>query len=304
MRRAEVCHETGPRQGCLHRANVCDHVCMDLRAELRLKFDEVCAELDATPPPQLLHYTSPGGFKGIVESASLWCTDIRNVNDSSEGDHGMSVLKGVLHTKSVPRKFSDAVYACNDLFGLKRLYTSYVTSFSSGSEEPYMWNNYAAKGTGCAVVFDYAALDRGADGGREYSLVRMVYDSAQQSCMMRRLVDHAIQVQRRSSLSSHSAAQFWNEEVAFSLMNCGMLFKNVKWCREREFRLVVMGGGNETALRLGGYPRVVRRLDPGAVVGVVRGPDCGDGLRAECIRALLRKCGYPDGVPIRDTPPY
>ena len=137
-----------------------------LREELRRKFNEICLEFDSVPPPQLLHYTSPTGFRGIVESATIWCTDIRHVNDPREGDHGFEVLKTVLQRKSVPKEFLEAVHRSQDLFGLKRLYTSYVASFSSGLEEAYLWTDYAAKGTGCALVFDYSALDEGAEEGR------------------------------------------------------------------------------------------------------------------------------------------
>jgi hypothetical protein len=272
-----------------------------LREELRQKFNEICLEFDSVPPPQLLHYTSPTGFRGIVESGTIWCTDIRHVNDPREGDHGLEVLKAVLQRKSVPKEFLEAVLRSQDLFGLKRLCTSYVASFSSGLEEAYLWTDYAAKGTGCALIFDYSALDEGAEEGRKYAVVRTLYDSAAQLCKMRQIVDHAIQVQRRCSLSSHDAAQFWNTEVAFSLLNCGMLFKETKWDREREFRLVVMGGDDVKPFSVEGRPRVALQFDRGAIVGVVRGPNAGNQLQAECIRTLLQRCGYAESLPIRDA---
>ena len=272
-----------------------------LRGELRQKFDEICLEFDSAPPPQLLHYTSPAGFRGFVKSGTIWCTDIRHVNDPREGDHGFEVLKVVLQRKSVPKEFLGAVHSSQDLFGLKRLYTSYVASFSSGSEEAYMWTDYAAKGTGCAIVFDYSALDEGAEEGRKYAVVRILYDSAAQLCKMRQIVDHAIQVQRRYSLSSHDAAQFWKIEVAYSLLNCGMLFKETKWDIEREFRLVVMGGDDVKPFSVEGRPRVALQFDRGAIVGVVRGPNAGSRLQAERIRTLLQQCGYAEGLPIRDA---
>jgi hypothetical protein len=206
---------------------------LPLREELRQKFNEIC-EFDSDPPPRSLHYTSPAGFRGIVKSGTIWCTDIRHVNDPRVGDHGLKVLKAVLKQKSVPERFLEAVLRSQDLFGLKRLYTSYVASFSSGPEKAYMWTDYAAKGTGCALAFDYSALNDGEEGGRKYALVRILCDSATQSCKMRQIVDHAIQVQRRWSLSSDDAAEVWNTEVAFSLLNCGMLFKEPKWGMERE----------------------------------------------------------------------
>ena len=120
---------------------------------------------------------------------------------------------------------------------------------------------------------------------------------------MLQIVDHAIQVQRRWSLSSHDAAEFWNTEVAFSLLNCGMLFKEPKWGREQEYRLVVMGGDDVKPFTMQERPRVAVPFDRGAIVGVVRGPNADDGLQSDCIRALLHQYQYAESLPIRDTAP-
>jgi hypothetical protein len=54
---------------------VCDdgrmHV-SEARQELQQKFNEICLEFDSGPPLRLMHYTTPIGFKGIVESGQLW----------------------------------------------------------------------------------------------------------------------------------------------------------------------------------------------------------------------------------------
>ena len=93
----------------------------------------------------------------------------------------------------------------------------------------------------------------------------------------------------------------WSTEVAFSLLNCGMLFKEQKWDREPEFRIVVMGGDDVKPFSVKGCPRVALPLDRGAIVGVVRGPNAGSHLRAECMGTLLQECGYAGNLPIRDA---
>lgn len=136
---------------------------------------------------------------------------------------------------------------------------------------------------------------------RTADLVRILYDTDAQSRMMRQIVDHATQVQRRSPLSANDAAQFWNAEVAFSLLNCGMLFKEPKWANEREFRLVVMGGDEVKPFSVDGRPRVALQFDRGAIVEVVRGPNAGNQLTVERIRTLLRRYGCAESLPIREA---
>jgi hypothetical protein len=71
--------------------------------------------------------------------------------------------------------------------------------------------------------------------------------------------------------------------------------------REQEFRIVVMGGDDVKPFSVKGCPRVALPLDRGAIVGLVRGPNAGSRLRAECMRTLLQECGYAGSLPIRDA---
>lgn len=267
-----------------------------IREELRQWYVEVWREFDATTPSELLHYTSPAGFKGIIESGQMWCTDIGHVNDPREGDHGLEIIRSVVLRKSVPRGFGDAVQSSQDLFGLKRLWTWYISCFSAGQERSYMWTDYAACGTGCAIVFDYKMLFKGTNERKLYALFRMLYDRQTQIRQTERIVDHAIQLQRRLCISAHDLDQFWAEEVAFSLMNCGTRYKAPCWDREQEMRLAVASG---TPFTPGGTPRVAVRLDRSSVVRVVRGPAAE--LSVERIRELMNMAGYREDVPIVDA---
>lgn len=46
-----------------------------------------------TPKELLYHYTTISGLKGIVESQSLWASDVRYMNDSAELQYIISLLK-------------------------------------------------------------------------------------------------------------------------------------------------------------------------------------------------------------------
>ena len=53
-------------------------------------FEELLARLYGTKPdPEnpLYHYTSLEGLRGIVDSRTLWATDIRYLNDAQELHH-------------------------------------------------------------------------------------------------------------------------------------------------------------------------------------------------------------------------
>ena len=274
---------------------------LEIREELKRKHNEVFSQFDATPAA-LVHYTPPAGL-GIITSGEIWCKDIRDVNDQREGDYGAEIIMSVILRKSVPRKFVEAMQRSSDLFGLKRLWTWYTFSFiSSHVEQPYMWTNYAACGTGCAIVFDFKKLFADAEEGKRYALFPILYDLQEQIRTVEEIVDHAIQFQRRLNLPARDADRFWAEEVAFSLMNCGSRFKAPCWQPEQEYRMAVASGDNVTPFNLDdGHSRVALPFDRSAVLRVVRGREAGNDLTLERIRGLIQKAGYGEGLPVVES---
>ena len=46
-------------------------------------------------PLVLYHYTSASGLKGIVESGTLWATDVLHLNDSSEISYAVELIRRI-----------------------------------------------------------------------------------------------------------------------------------------------------------------------------------------------------------------
>src|SRR5262249_50778753 len=50
------------------------------------------AQLEAQATPHTIyHYTDENGFRGIIESGTLWCSDIFYLNDPSELRYGVDI---------------------------------------------------------------------------------------------------------------------------------------------------------------------------------------------------------------------
>src|ERR1700680_3262531 len=137
-----------------------------IKQELLRKQNEAWQDYDEYRPPELYHYTTADGFRGIIEGRQLWCTDVTEVNDPREGDHGMSVIRSILARKSVYKKFVEVVSRSSSLFGMKQNWTGYIACFCSAGELPHMWADYASGGSGYALVFDYRSLFAGCNGGK------------------------------------------------------------------------------------------------------------------------------------------
>src|SRR6266851_9677740 len=71
----------------------------------------------AKPPPMLYHYTNEAGLKGIIESGTLRCSDIFDMNDPSELRHGLAVAIGIVKSRAAAtRPEIDTFASCLERF--------------------------------------------------------------------------------------------------------------------------------------------------------------------------------------------
>ncbi len=143
-----------------------------IRTQLLRKQNVIWDDFDSTDQPELLlHYTCPNGFRSIIESGEIWCTDIRDLNDPREGDYGLEIIQCVVARSKdrVGQNFAGEIIRYKSLFGLNESWALHVACFCSAGEQAYMWQNYACANTGCAIGFSYDKLIAGAMGGKRYA---------------------------------------------------------------------------------------------------------------------------------------
>ena len=111
-------------------------------------------------PSILYHYTSHHGLIGIVSSKSLWLTNAAYLNDSSESDYGLGVVRQVLeeHECSATEHTRQFFNELGSQRSIVDQYSVYVASFSEGGDMLSQWTDYTPKGNGYSIGFHYQAL--------------------------------------------------------------------------------------------------------------------------------------------------
>ena len=69
----------------------------ELRRIYQAHSHELVPDPDATLPPELFHYTTIEGLKGILENRCVWSTHFEYLNDSTEVIYGQTLAKKVIH---------------------------------------------------------------------------------------------------------------------------------------------------------------------------------------------------------------
>lgn len=208
----------------------------------------------------IYHYTSPIGFKEIVQSRRIWATDINYLNDSSELRYFYQLLGSLVkeHHESLDPAYCDFIqnqcYQIEKKYDLSNrlLFASktdfYVTSFSLDQDNLNMWKCYTKTpnsigyniGFGKADLInmiDSKAVDsESIEGFSAYG--KVIYSEKQQREM---LYEAIISLNSIYVSQSSDFERYQIESISMDAFhNMGIFFKHSTFSDENEFRFVII----------------------------------------------------------------
>lgn len=203
-------------------------------------------------PHVLYHYTSQEGLLGIIRSSSLWATNINYMNDATEFDVSLRMIRDRLskeyqHHEIESWPGSDPVLIRKCL--AHRLWTFLqhidsadisVVCFCEEGDLLSQWRGYAGGGYGYSIALDTSRL-KGLADNTGFLFGRCIYDASLQD----RIVNEVV-----ASLLSHpSPGGPCNLQEFSTLLKYGAFFKNASFREEREWRLVSFFPGKSEDIR-------------------------------------------------------
>jgi hypothetical protein len=270
------------------------------------------------------HYTNGPGLLGIIQTSTLYATQVSCLNDTTETKYATDIYKHVV-VKLIEEHHDDvqAVEFLNDVLEFVKEEPDspthgtskfFVTCFSHDDDELTQWDRYT-KPNGYAIGFYARGLYREPNS----QLYRVVYDRDKQIEAARKIAMATLDFYRegltdtRMENPAEWARVFFNawDEWVYKL---APLAKDHKWHSENEFRIVHELKAsefpevrfNQKAQMLARYlplktPSWVKRragLLPIAKVKV--GPGNHKAFTKVSVRLLLEQMGYWD-VPVETT---
>lgn len=117
------------------------------------------------------HYTDAAGLHGMLCNKSFRATSTLHLNDPSELEHGLSLVRSALEDLSKAsariKKFVDANFSVDGQGNFAREFYYYSVSFSKRSNDLAQWRAYADSGKGVCIKFSkeaFAEIDQSAQG--------------------------------------------------------------------------------------------------------------------------------------------
>lgn len=173
--------------------------------------EEAIESLKNPIPSILYHYTTQKGLLEIVDTKTIWATDIFYLNDSLEYEYAAKLIQDVIdeylvNSQSPPARTVDTSLArkvtpekLQQLMlestkkGISSLtrFRIYVCSFTEEGDQLSQWRGYCPNGNGFSLGFETSHL---VDQMIKYSfgLSQCVYDKNEQVIIVKKIIDKSI----------------------------------------------------------------------------------------------------------------
>ena len=277
--------------------------------------------------PELYHYTSIAGLKGIIEENGLWASDNRFMNDAEESWNGIRLARNVLQHKAKRSRdaaFASILQSVDELIAVPRDYGHLVACFSTARDDLGQWRGYAAGGV-CLRLGQRAEEEAPLFFGPEHIPFKAIYRDLPKRVLLLSIIRD---FEREYALDRAAMPFDWpsdhdeeytsalHSKISFSILG----FKDQAFENEAEARIVLSyeqvgrydGGlkfrvsplGIIPYLRTGDNLAVKKNGGRLPLREVVVGPAPHQGLIAKSVETFLRQSGYSDTTVSLSKVPY
>jgi hypothetical protein len=218
--------------------------------------ESVLSGLKRDPGMPLFHYTSQLGLLGILQSRSLWATNISYLNDAAENRHAISHVSSVLDEAESSSSTSDLLKQfCREIRSVVSKLpsvTRFVISFSEKGDLLSQWRAYCPDGTGFSVGFTLRQLAEKFHAFPGY-LYKCEYDSNSQRAHIKSLFENTfLDFQRSGGKEKVPSVPKASKSVFAFMLNLGIIapsFKDSAFSEEQEWRFVSTANVSNDQLR-------------------------------------------------------
>lgn len=205
----------------------------------------------------LFHYTTVEGMQSILAGRSFWATHIGYLNDSSELEYGLTLLKERLTVLASVSKSEFVKVFCKILFDrfgpfYKNFFEVYVVCFCTNGNLLSQWQGYGNGGGGYSIGLAPASgsvekqTEEAAQSGRQdqLHLREVIYDREEQERLIDAMLSGVASVIETFGPVMHPEA-FRAEVLEDAVQRVDMMLANILPCfksdvfsEEREWRYI------------------------------------------------------------------
>lgn len=254
-------------------------------------------------PESLYHYTNVNGLTGILSSESIWATNARYLNDTSELNYGRMLVSRVVservellsgHTQKWLAEFADLVHHAFDTT------ETYVACFCEREDLLSQWRAYGSS-RGFALGFTAARLSQLVPNG----LFRVEYDKAEQErAVGKTITAHVKRFDAAVAARALDQLPWISGALAVALALWVVVFKHPSFAEEKEWRMCPIVPSSKVRVRSdGGWLRPYMEISLLSsqsneammpLRSITHGPAPHPELEKRSLKLLLQDTKYAD----------
>lgn len=192
------------------------------------------------PQERLYHYTTFNGLLGIVDTSSLWASDIRYMNDSAELKHTANLIANEV-TNRIGRGHPNPDLLNQFLDWVTHRITNghmlFATSFRANGNLLSQWRGYSRIGKGVSLGFNPEVILECAEK-QSFQIGRCIYDRKEQKGLIRQVVDSVEHIAKTHIEPPNDSYQKIFQEIESDLLRIAAILKHPSFKEEEEWRIV------------------------------------------------------------------
>lgn len=223
--------------------------------EYRKKINEIFKEqIDFEGIDTVYHYTNPTALKSIIETGTLWATNILYLNDQKEFKYAIELFDKIIQesNSSFIENLRDSQRYKDFIEGQHTFGSVYITSFtfdkslqdstSNNSNKLSMWRGYCPNGgyaIGLNIKFFYSKDNKfyRFKSKSSYYLAKCIYERDEQYNILKTIVDKSDAYLR--SINDNNDIQKRTEEFFRTILFFAPILKHPAFKEEEEVRFVL-----------------------------------------------------------------
>lgn len=243
------------------------------------------------PRPLLYHYTTLDGMLGITESAAIYASDARYMNDASEMTYASQAIASVVTTvvSEVEDEQLKATLPSRPDFANTFAYGQrpFIACFCEQGDLLSQWRGYGGGAPAFSLGLDLSSLTMFGGLGPNTYLRKVIYDKAEQERTVRAITQDWIAAAREVISRGEEVGDVFPYPAIWALQQAlaehHLSFKHPSFAEEREWRIIKLVDVREE-LSLKAYLRSQARM--------------------RAMSDELRKLGHPRRPDVSEWNPY
>ncbi len=200
------------------------------------------------PTSPLYHYTSLKGLQGIIESKSVWATNVFYLNDASEVSHAISMLDNAINEK-LKNNNNELKEFLNQFLGwLKNSaidrHQIFVCSFTEDGNLLSQWRGYSQLGQGISIGINQEDMIFACEK-QEFTIIKCIYDIRQKKKVINEFLDKvlgdAIEFGPNNDPSKRRPSQSYYDMIEAyepAFLEIASALKHPSFAEEKEWRII------------------------------------------------------------------